>query len=250
MKDTSDLPEQLRELLRSEREAEAVSPALRARLASRLTTSLGVSVPHDPRALEASPTNGLGNNVGSSALHWLSQKPIVAALLFTAGASLGSLGTLGVQSLRSRAPVTVPAPVTSPPPAAAATNAPPAAASPSAEPASNAGAAPLPAARERAAASRDHTTGNATLTDLRAEQLLVDQARSALARDRALDALVALQTHLRRFPAGQLAEERASLYVVALARAGRRAEAERAARQFRIRYPSSLFRAMVDQALY
>lgn len=84
---------------------------------------------------------------------------------------------------------------------------------------------------------------------LAAERRLVDLARAALAQGRHEPALSALATHRRRFRDGSLAEERDALEVEALAAAGRREEASRAATEFERAHPESLYRARVRSVL-
>jgi hypothetical protein len=244
---SEELPMELRDLLALESARDAVDPALRARLASRLETSLGLRLPHahdPPPSAASSFTSGtpsaLGRVIGASG--GLAIKPLAALLLFGAGSAFGSLVTLGAQRLTrtaEHAPAAPAAPIAMPPPAAASTPTPIA---PTAADSGNVKPAVVP----RSAAPANP---NASATGLRAEQWLVDQARSALARDRPRDALEAIELHRKRYPRGQLAEECASLSVVALARLGRTPEAERAAQQFHARYPQSMFGAMVDAAL-
>lgn len=81
------------------------------------------------------------------------------------------------------------------------------------------------------------------------EQALVDTARAALARGRAIDALRAADEHAARFPAGKLAEERENLAIQALAFAGRRDEAQARAGRFHKRYPGSLYGGALDHLL-
>ncbi|MCA9607617.1 MAG: hypothetical protein KC619_18545 [Myxococcales bacterium] len=84
---------------------------------------------------------------------------------------------------------------------------------------------------------------------LDAEMALLSRAQTALQRGLGQSALDALAEHRRRFPRGQLTEEREALVVQALARAGRDDEAAEAARRFEARYPSSLLRPVVRQAV-
>jgi len=80
------------------------------------------------------------------------------------------------------------------------------------------------------------------------ERSLMEMARTALSRNDAPAALEALKQHERRFAAGQLAEERMALQVLALSRAGRTDEAQTLAKKFRAKFPTGLFRAVVDGA--
>lgn len=94
-------------------------------------------------------------------------------------------------------------------------------------------------------------SGSGALTDrgLAAERARLEEARAALRRGEPNAAISSLASHAREFPAGRLAEERESVWVVALARAGRRDEAVRRADAFRARWPSSIYGASVDAAL-
>jgi hypothetical protein len=84
------------------------------------------------------------------------------------------------------------------------------------------------------------------------EMALVARAQTALHRGLFASALSALDEHARRFPRGDLAEEREALAVQALARAGRDDEASARASRFEARYPRSVLvpvvRAAVDGA--
>jgi hypothetical protein len=80
------------------------------------------------------------------------------------------------------------------------------------------------------------------------ERSLVEQARSALARQDFKSALTALEDHEKRFPRGQLTEERSALKVVALSGAGRHEDAQAEAARFRAKYPDSLLMPLVDSA--
>lgn len=78
------------------------------------------------------------------------------------------------------------------------------------------------------------------------EKSYVEQARVAMARQDPNGALEALAQHQRRFPNGQLTEERMALEVMALSSAGRSIEARNAANAFRKRFPNGLLRSAVD----
>lgn len=81
------------------------------------------------------------------------------------------------------------------------------------------------------------------------ELRLLQPAREALAREDFASALAATAAHERRFPRGQLVEEREALRIVALAGARRTAEARAAAAAFHERFPHSLLQKRVDGAL-
>jgi hypothetical protein len=81
------------------------------------------------------------------------------------------------------------------------------------------------------------------------ERAILEEARGAMRLGDTARAETALARHARAFPSGRLAEERESLWVVALARAGRREEAKRRADFFRARWPVSIYGAAVDAAI-
>lgn len=81
------------------------------------------------------------------------------------------------------------------------------------------------------------------------ERALIDSARQALVRDEPDAALSTLRRHRRTYALGALREERDALEVVALAQAGRTADAERLGRRFHARYPASLLGGTVRAAL-
>jgi hypothetical protein len=85
--------------------------------------------------------------------------------------------------------------------------------------------------------------------DLAKERQIIEKARSALARRDAESALAAVDEHARAFPRGQLTEMREALAVQALVYAGRPADARIRADQFHRRFPSSMYRPVVDGAI-
>lgn len=72
------------------------------------------------------------------------------------------------------------------------------------------------------------------------ERALVEGARSALARGRPADALVAADRHAKEFPRGQLVEEREVLAITALISLGRTGEAGTRRVAFFKKFPNSL----------
>lgn len=82
------------------------------------------------------------------------------------------------------------------------------------------------------------------------ERLLVEQATSALGRGQGADALAACAEHEKRFPAGQLAEEREIVAIRALVLMGRKAEAVSRADEFRTKYSESLLSDVVNEAVH
>lgn len=81
------------------------------------------------------------------------------------------------------------------------------------------------------------------------ENLLLEAARVALARGRPAEALSALEQHQERFPEGQLAEERESLMVQALATSGRIDAARARAVEFKAKYPHSILLPVIEASL-
>jgi hypothetical protein len=80
------------------------------------------------------------------------------------------------------------------------------------------------------------------------DSALVERARVALLRRAPADALAAVEEHARRFPRGQLAEEREALAVQCLAALGRGDDARTRAEVFHRRFPQSALGAVVDAA--
>ena len=148
---------------------------------------------------------------------------------------VATLATAGVRLRRDAA-----APPTSTPPRAAPRIAAPEPALTTFEPE----AAP-PAQRAPAPSRRALTPGRGYALEL----ALLQPARAALAREDYAATLAATAEHERRFPAGQLTEERDALRVLALAGERRVAEAARAARAFRARFPRSLLLNRVEDAV-
>jgi hypothetical protein len=84
---------------------------------------------------------------------------------------------------------------------------------------------------------------------MRAERLLVDEARTAYARGESDVALAALSRHAARYPAGALVEEREALAIRVLVDLGRYEEGRTRGRRFRVRFPKSLMLPAVEAAL-
>ncbi len=84
---------------------------------------------------------------------------------------------------------------------------------------------------------------------LRSEVRLVERARDALAHNAPAEALRALSHHRRRFPAGQLVEERAALEIIAHAHMRNAAVALPLSARFLDRYGSSVHAQAVRDAV-
>jgi hypothetical protein len=85
--------------------------------------------------------------------------------------------------------------------------------------------------------------------DYALERKILQPARAALAAGDSSSALAAIAEHERRFPVGQLTEEREALRVEALLSARRTDEARSAAAAFRNRFPRSVLLSRVSEAL-
>jgi hypothetical protein len=171
----------------------------------------------------------------------------LAAVTFALGGVVGAYW----QHRRAAPPELAPAPPVSTP---VTSGAPSAASSPLLPPvASRPSASSVPEPPSRAApvvpsvkSASDASTADVSLAK---ERLLIDRARAAIARGRAVDAQQAVDEHAREFPRGQLAEEREALAVQALAQAGRTREATQRAAAFRKRWPDSVLTPVVDEAV-
>ncbi len=86
-------------------------------------------------------------------------------------------------------------------------------------------------------------------SDLAAEHRLLSRARAALARGDLAGARVALGQHERSFSAGLLDQERETLWIVTLAKAGDLTAARTRAERFARLNPDSIFRQTIGQAL-
>lgn len=83
-------------------------------------------------------------------------------------------------------------------------------------------------------------------SSLAAERALLDDARGALGSGDAARALGLLDDHARRFPRGQLGEEREALAIQALVALGRTDEARARAVRFKAASPNSLFLPAIE----
>jgi hypothetical protein len=84
---------------------------------------------------------------------------------------------------------------------------------------------------------------------LAAERALLEQARTALSRDRAKDALEALRRSTQEYPSGLLREEHDALMILALVADGQRESAQQAAAAFRQQFPHSVLLRSIRLAL-
>ncbi|HEY4013510.1 MAG TPA: hypothetical protein VGM06_09245 [Polyangiaceae bacterium] len=179
-----------------------------------------------------------GGAVGRSLRHagWL------VAWGFVAGTGVGAAGHA---ALEKRDPPQAP-------PAAAAPASPAAlpearTARPPEDPASpSSSLAPQPSPTRAAARAVDAPPASSSLA---AERALLDIARRDLAQGEAAQALALTETHARRFPHPELAEEREAIAIQALVLEGRSDEARARAAKFRARAPNSLFLPAVEASV-
>lgn len=228
------------ELLSDERGRGPAPAGARERVRGRVARTLGLALA-TPEVADGGASGAATSAVGA--------KAIVLAVLGLGAVAAVALGLLDRGPERAVSAPARPAaaarPVRAEPeprqlPAAAAAPAPD---EPVAEPAPHERAA-VPAPRHGAA--RKVRTRD---LDLDAERAIVADARGALARGDADTALATLGRHEDAFTQGRLSEERESLRVSALVRAGRLDEARAHAARFRARWPSSLYLAVVEEAL-
>ncbi|APR80379.1 Hypothetical protein A7982_05726 [Minicystis rosea] len=244
MSNIEPLPPALRALFDDERSAYPDRTEARARVLRRIETAVAFS------ALDPPPSAGAPNGGSSGASPAAAKAASASAGKTAAWIALAFAGGLAAGELHGRsapAPApTPPAPSTSPPAIALEAKAPsPEPALASAEPTTKPSAAPVPSASSpsKAASSAD------PVSDLAAEQTLIDTARAALSRGRGGDALRAADEHAKRFPRGRLSQERELLGIQALLLSGRRSDAEARGERFKAAFPRSLYASAIDELL-
>jgi len=180
----------------------------------------------------------------TSGIFSLASRPILAlAATFVVGASAGAGLHAVLRPPRDRI-IYIERPSVSPaPPASVFDVVAPASALPASPeaPAIEAPPPARPAATEKSAAPSS--------SDLGAEQVLLDVARTAFAQGRGEEALGPLDRHAQRYPKGILAEEREALAINVLVTLGRYDDARARSARFLRRYPGSLLRASVEAAI-
>jgi hypothetical protein len=169
---------------------------------------------------------------------------VAASLLF-----VGTISAAAIRAYRKSAPISE-APFASPARLASGTNAPSNGASAGAgtpaavETAEPARAVPVPDTAQTAA-PRAAPGAEGYVLELK----VLEPARAAIVRGEFAKALVAIADHERRFPRGQLAEEREAMRVQALSGLHRTDEARRVATAFRKRFPESVLLPRMNEAL-
>jgi hypothetical protein len=257
MNDETPLPPDVRALVAVERvevplaaeQVDRIHAAVRRRIAAG---GGGGSVPQSDAA--ARTMSGGLRGVERGAL--LVTGAVIGALLHASWSHRAPPpATTRVQATQAAHVVVRPEPVTSPVSPAPIAVVAPAPAVPVAEPSVQPDPSMEPSApvhpRVAAAAPPAVVADNDVLRDrvLGAERVLVDSANSALARGQPADALEAALEHARRFPRGQLSEEREAVRIRALAALGRGPEAWARAEVFRSRFPHSMLLGAVERAV-
>jgi len=222
------LDDDLRDLLASEKGAEGAPVDVRGRLAARLAVSLASGAAVRPRAHAGPPA-------------WRSAHFVAVGAAFVVGVASGAAAVVMTRADR-RPPVTV-----APAPEDFASGA-PTSLSPSAVPppaSVEAPAAPTQRPSSVASSPRPAASGSS----LALEQAILDTARIALGREDGAAALAACDSHARRFPHGQLGEEREAIAIQALVLLHREADARARADRFARAYPTSALLGAVRDAL-
>jgi type IV secretory pathway VirB10-like protein len=254
------LAPELEDFLRPERERPDVAADAQAAVFARLQSTLGMvgTVAGGAGAASGASQSAAGSGAGGTAAaagragaHLTARALVKTVITLTVGAIVGAGGHAEWERRARRRIVAAPPPVASPaaipreppapppalPPARADVPEPPGA------PAHRPSAAPARPPRNEPHEARRRDV------DLAAERTLIEQARTAFARNQGEAALAALGRHLRAFPDGELREERESLMVQVLVGLERYDEARRAGARFRRRFPQSIFGPVVEEAL-
>ncbi|MBI4815063.1 MAG: hypothetical protein HY791_02320 [Deltaproteobacteria bacterium] len=174
----------------------------------------------------------------------VTKKAIVATSIasFAAGAAAGSVATKALTS-----PAT-PFQTQSSPAAAVEAVAPPA---------TDASTAPSPSSVLDSGGSREGPEDAGTRAarvprrrdELALEREILDVAQAALGRGDIPLALRSIEGHARRWPAGALVEEREALWILVLAKEGKKDEAEKRAEKFHREFPGSIYGPPIERAV-
>lgn len=267
------LSPELEDFLRPERDSAGPSSQIADEIFSRLRATLDLPppplAPTDPTASPpptAAAPHGGGDASGGAvptgagagdllrdhaqaALFSRASLRTVATLLIGAAAGAGIHEGLDRRAERRRAAVSAPAPAT---PRAPTPTTPQPEPPPVTTPARNAAPPrdnPVPTPHAKLDRAPQPDLSQQRDRDLAAERTLIEQARTALSREKGEAALAALERHGRDFPHGALEEERESLMVQVLVKLDRNEQARRSGARFHRRFPRSIFGAVVDDAL-
>jgi hypothetical protein len=213
----SDIDPEIEALLKPHRIQRHVPPELRARVLARARATLA-GEPIRPAHVASAPVVPLVRG-----RHLL--RVAVAASVVIAGAAAGAVAGLRLRS--APAPQVAPASV-------------PAERGPLTKAAGAAIEAPSPAAVPVPVKPPHSSRAGGKTDPFTAELELMQRAQAAFTRHDFSVALTVIAEHTRRFPRGQLAEQREALRVRSLLGAGRGDEAHRAAAAFAVRFPRSV----------
>lgn len=220
--DLDPVPETLRTLIDADRNAPALTETAFTRVHGRLQMALSlVESTQPPPSASASGAEDLAS--GSSLRYGLLR--IVTAFAIGGAAGGGVVGMLSEPMDRSAIVDR---------PTALSTTAPPV---PDSDPTPAIPSTPVRSPTDRPRRGSDKSP--IVESSLSEERILVDTARTALARGRFDDALIAINHHTARFPSGVLTEEREGVRIRALLLADHRVEALDRLRRFGHLYPES-----------
>jgi hypothetical protein len=239
------LPDDIARLLAREKDAYPIDPEVRRAVFSRVEMAIALG------------GGGLGGNGGPSSTSGtagvghaasVAKKGVAGKLIAVALAAFVGGGVTGGAVVKTMTHAPALAPVGAIPPATSSPAAPPApvpvplasATSPNAE-------APSPPPRASVAPSSGGVPSSHG--DIIREREILDAARAALAHGQARDAILAMQEHARRWPNGELTEEREVVLIQALVAAGRSPEARARAARFHQTFPKSIFAPAIDVAI-
>jgi len=222
----------MKALLEAERPLDVVPAATRAKLFAKVSASMAGAAAAGAVGSAALGGKAVASGAAAGTTTAVTTKVIIAAAVaFSVGGGVGA-GVHAVvappKQVVQPAPIVIrmEAPVPPPPAPEVVVDEP----------------APPPPAPVKAAPKKQQPD------NLGAERSYIEQARAALSRHEAGAALSALALHEREYPAGQLAEERVALQVIALSESGESAKAKELAAKFRAKYPGSLLMPAVDAA--
>ncbi len=229
------LPSDIRDLIARDRRDEIMPEDARR----RLLRNVGAAV-----LAGGAATVAVKGGLLTGVYAFFTRKGAIAAMAFTLGGAAGASGYAVAQKMSPVAPSapTCPSVAASPPPP------PRDAPKPLAPPVE-----PMPSVSASApsvvASPPPPPSVSSTKSDLESEKTLIETAQSALLHGNAQKALDATLEHKKRFPAGQLGEEREFHAIRALHLLGRADEANARFDAFRARYPKSLYTEPLNKVL-
>ncbi len=248
----SPLPDDIRSLIEADRRATSISDESRDRIMKRMGAGFLAAGITTVAVTGTAKAAASGTAVGLLG-RFFASKTALAATAFVIGGAAGASGYAVATRAAPQSPPAVTA--AAPTPASTSHTATPA---PTTLPAApmDTSASPVPVVPPvattvppTAALAPAKAPASAHDDDLQNERVLVEMARSALARGQPAQALDAANRHAAKFPGGQLAEERESIAIHALAAAGRKVEARLRGEAFKKRYPKSIFLPGVETVM-